>query len=134
MPNFQTMFHMKMSSLSTLSSFRIYVGGGKIMSLPANFSSRVQLAPIALQWRLVTLKIPEAWIQCPPIIVLPHPSDLASETLTFGRPSCKICLLSGKGVFPSDLCPNDFFNGKLCLSPDLQPSRRCCAQYSRYFQ
>ena len=23
-----------------------------------------------------------------------------SETLTFGRPSCKICILSGKGVFP----------------------------------
>ena len=28
------------------------------------------------------------------------PTDLASETLTFGRPSNKFVIISGKGVFP----------------------------------
>ena len=44
-----------------------------MMSLPANFSSRDQLAPIALQWRFVALKIPEVRIQCPPVIVFTTP-------------------------------------------------------------
>ena len=62
------------------------------------------------QWRLVALKVPEARTQCPTIIVFTTPVGFVSETLTFGRPSCKKKLsFAGKEFSPSELCPNKHF-------------------------
>ena len=46
-----------------------------------------------------------------------YPLDLVSETLTFGRPSCKIFILSGKGVFPLWPLSERLFYRKLCQIP-----------------